>query len=91
MLDGTNPAARQYLTHVFKTMREEWGVKYFKLDANMWGALPFGQRFEKNRTCVEAYRIGMKAILEGAGSDSFLLGCAHVALSGSCAWDAGYQ
>src|SRR5699024_1854748 len=24
---------------------------------------------------VEAYRIGMKAILEGAGSDSFLLGC----------------
>lgn len=75
MLDGTNPAARQYLTHVFKTMREEWGVKYFKLDANMWGALPFGQRFEKNRTCVEAYRIGMKAILEGAGSDSFLLGC----------------
>lgn len=75
MLDGTNPAARQYLTHVFKTMREEWGVKYFKLDANMWGALPFGQRFEKNRTCVEAYRMGMKAILEGAGSDSFLLGC----------------
>ena len=75
MLDGTNPTARQYLTHVFKTMREEWGVKYFKLDANMWGALPFGQRFEKNRTCVEAYRMGMKAILEGAGSDSFLLGC----------------
>lgn len=75
MLDGTNPGAQQYLTHVFKTMREEWGVKYFKLDANMWGALPFGQRFEKNRTCVEAYRMGMRAILEGAGYDSFLLGC----------------
>lgn len=75
MLDGTHPGARQYLTHVFKTMREQWGVKYFKLDANMWGALPFGVRFEKNRTSVEAYRMGMEAILKGAGYDSFLLGC----------------
>lgn len=75
MLDATNPAARQHLTDVFKTMREEWKVKYFKLDANMWGALPFGQRYDGTKTCVEAYRMGMKAILEGAGYDSFLLGC----------------
>lgn len=75
MLDGTHPDARKYLTHVFKTMRQQWGVKYFKLDANMWGALPFGKHFEKNRTCVEAYRMGMNAILEGAGEESFLLGC----------------
>lgn len=74
MLDGTHPEAREHLTHVFQTMREKWGIKYFKLDANMWGALPFGERFEKNRTCVEAYRMGMKAISKGAG-DSFLLGC----------------
>lgn len=75
MLDGTNPAARQHLTDVFKTMRQEWKVKYFKLDANMWGAMPYGVRFEKNKTCVEAYRMGMEAVLEGAGKDSFLLGC----------------
>lgn len=75
MVDGTNPEARQHLTNVFRTMREEWKVKYFKLDANMWGAMPFGQRFDKSKTCVEAYRMGMKAILEGAGYDSFLLGC----------------
>lgn len=75
MLDGTHPGARAYLTHVFKTMREQWQVKYFKMDANMWGAMPFGVRYEKNRTCIEAYRMGMKAILEGAGQDSFLLGC----------------
>ena len=56
-------------------MREKWQVKYFKMDAIMWGALPFGVRFEKNRTSVEAYRMGMRAILEGAGEDSFLLGC----------------
>lgn len=62
MLDGTHPEARSYLTHVFQVMREEWHVKYFKLDANMWGAMPFGFRYEKNKTCVEAYRMGMEAI-----------------------------
>lgn len=75
MLDGTHPEARSYLKHVFKTMREEWQIKYYKLDANMWGALPFGTHYEENRTCVEAYRLGMEAILEGAGQDSFILGC----------------
>lgn len=75
MLDGTHPKARKYLTHVFKTMREEWGVTYFKLDANMWGALPYGVRYKRNSTCVQAYRMGMEAIIEGAGSDSFILGC----------------
>lgn len=75
MLDGTHPEARKYLTHVFRTMREEWKVTYFKLDANMWGAMPFGVRYDKTKTCVEAYRMGMQAVLEGAGYDSFLLGC----------------
>lgn len=75
MLDGTNPEAREYLVHVFKTMREKWGCKYFKLDANMWGAIPGGQHFIREATKVEAYRMGMKAVLEGAGEDSFLLGC----------------
>lgn len=75
MLDGTHPEARRYLKEVFRTMREEWGVRYFKLDANMWGALPFGIRYEKNRTCIEAYRMGMEAVLEGAGKDSFVIGC----------------
>lgn len=75
MLDGTHPAARAHLTRIFRIMREKWGIKYFKLDANMWGALPFGEHFEQNKTCIEAYRAGMEAILEGAGRDSFLLGC----------------
>ncbi len=75
MLDGTHPGAREYLRYVFKTMREKWKVKYYKLDANMWGAMPFGMHYEANKTCIEAYRMGMKAILEGAGEDSFILGC----------------
>lgn len=75
MLDGTHPEAREYLTFVFSTMRNEWDCKYFKLDANVWGAMPFGTHYDKNATKVEAYRRGMAAILKGAGSDSFILGC----------------
>ena len=75
MLDGSHPEAQRYLTEVFRTMREDWNIKYYKLDANMWGAMPFGNRFKKNVTSVEAYRMGMQAILKGAGKESFLLGC----------------
>ena len=74
MLDGSNPGAQDYLRMVFRTMREEWKCRYFKLDANMWGALPFGHRHKPNTTCIEAYRAGMQALLEGAGEGSFILG-----------------
>lgn len=75
MLDGTHLGAREHLTKVFEVMREEWGIHYFKLDANMWGAMPFGIRDDESKTYVEAYRMGMKAILAGAGKDSYILGC----------------
>ena len=75
MLDGTHPDACDYLRHVFHTMREEWQCRYFKLDANVWGAMPFGHRHDPKATRVDAYRAGMQAVLEGAGEDSFILGC----------------
>lgn len=75
MLDGTHPEAQEYLTYVFRTMREEWKCSYFKLDANVWGAFPKGHYYDESATSVEAYRRGMDACLRGAGDDSFLLGC----------------
>ncbi|GCE07450.1 glycoside hydrolase family 36 protein [Dictyobacter aurantiacus] len=75
MLDGTHPGVQDYLEHVFRTMREEWGCHYFKLDALTWGALPGGRRHDQMATRVEAYRQGMAAVLRGAGDDSLLLGC----------------
>jgi len=76
MLDGTNPEAQAYLEKVFRTMRE-WGCTYFKLDANLWGALPQGHRFDQSASSVEGYKRGMAAIRRGAGPDSFILGCNH--------------
>lgn len=75
ILDMTHPCAQDYLKKVFSTMRNEWQVKYFKLDAIVWAALPFGHRYDDTKTSVEAFRMGMDAILESAGSDSFILGC----------------
>ena len=75
-LDGSNREAQRHLTALFKTLSEDWGVEYFKLDANYWGAIHSGQRSDKKATRIEAYREGMEAILRGAGN-AFILGCNH--------------
>jgi alpha-galactosidase len=75
-LDGTNPEVQKHLESVFRTMREKWGVTYFKLDANFWGAMHGGRLHDPKATRIEAYRRGMEAVLRGAG-DSFILGCNH--------------
>lgn len=73
VLDCSNPHVRQYLTRVVRTIREEWGISLFKIDAAYWGALK-GKRYQPGVTGVEAYRLGMQAIAKGAG-DSWLVGC----------------
>lgn len=76
-LDGTHPAVQEHLERLFRTLNREWGVTYFKLDANYWGAIHGGQHFAKKATRIEAYRCGMEAVLRGAGKDSVILGCNH--------------
>lgn len=73
ILDTSHPEVQAHLTHVVKTMREDWGVELFKLDANYWGTLK-GERYQPGVTGVQAYRMGMEAIAAGAG-DAWLLGC----------------
>ena len=75
-LDGTNPEVQKHLEAVFRTMRQQWGVTYFKLDANFWGAMHGGHLYDPKATRIEAYRRGMQAVLRGAG-DGFILGCNH--------------
>lgn len=75
MLDGTNPKAQKFIYDTAFEIYHNWGVKYFKLDANVWGALPFGVRHDKNATAVEAYRRGMEAFWQATGNDAFILGC----------------
>ncbi|WP_298288884.1 glycoside hydrolase family 36 protein [Novosphingobium sp.] len=74
VLDGTHPEVQRHLESLFRTLRQEWGVTYFKLDANYWGAIHGGIRHDPTKTRIEAYRAGMEAIRRGAG-DAFILGC----------------
>ena len=76
VLDGTHPEVQKHLENVFRTMKNEWGITYFKLDANFWGAIHGGRFFDEKATRIEAYRRGMQAILKATG-DSFILGCNH--------------
>jgi len=76
VLDGTHRDVQAHFERLFRTMRQEWGVTYFKLDANFWGAIHGGRFNDPQATRIEAYRRGMQAIAHGAG-DSFILGCNH--------------
>jgi alpha-galactosidase len=76
-LDGSHPAVQEHLEALFRTLHQDWGVTYFKLDANYWGAIHGGHHFDKNTTRIEAYRRGMEAILRGVGPNSVILGCNH--------------
>jgi len=76
VLDGTHPEAQRHLELVFRTMKNDWGVTYFKLDANFWGAMHGGRFHDPRATRIEAYRRGMQSIIKGSG-DAFILGCNH--------------
>ncbi|CAG7614024.1 glycoside hydrolase family 36 protein [Paenibacillus allorhizosphaerae] len=74
MLDTTHPEALEYLRSVVRTMHDEWGWRYYKMDFLQYGALP-GVHHDKNATRIEAFRRGIKAIVDEVGHDSFILGC----------------
>lgn len=73
ILDTTNPEVLDHIKNVFKKMHDEWCVRYFKLDAIVWASFPYGHRQDKTKTGVEAYRMGMQAIIDAVGDDSFIL------------------
>ncbi|MFZ4778852.1 MAG: glycoside hydrolase family 36 protein [Terrimicrobiaceae bacterium] len=74
-LDGTHPEVLRHLEALARTYRERFGCRYFKLDANFWGAMHGGKRHDRKATRIEAYRRGMAAFNRGAGGGSFVLGC----------------
>ena len=59
---------------MFRTLRREWGVTYFKLDFLFLGAVQGGKFHDAAATRIEAYRRGLQAIRRGTG-DAFVLGC----------------
>jgi hypothetical protein len=89
-LDMTHPDALAYTRENARRIAEDWHFKYFKLDGLWTGIGPkllyvndsfveddYGKqdRYDDTITPVEAYRLGMRAVRDGAGDDVFLLGC----------------
>lgn len=92
-LDSTNPAVRDHLRALAKTLRG-WGVTYYKMDGLSAGAgvdhfyMNDGYKndnfshclppHDRGKTNIEAMRLGLATIREGAGDDVFFSGCCAV-------------
>ncbi|MDS0260292.1 alpha-galactosidase [Haloarcula sp. S1CR25-12] len=72
-LDLTHPEVQTWLRETFRTVVDEWGFDYLKLDFLYAGALP-GERFA-DVTRAEAYREGLATIREAVGEETHILGC----------------
>jgi hypothetical protein len=70
-LDTTNPDAQAYLRNTYKTLSDEWGIRYIKLDF-MEDSDVEGFHFRPNTTALEAQRIGLAVIREAVGEDVLL-------------------
>lgn len=83
--DYSNPAMRDYMKNSIKTMREEWGYKYFKIDFLRYGlneeiigaGIKSIKAFDPTMTSLERTRAGIKAMREGI-ADAYFLGCSAV-------------
>ena len=73
-LDTTHPEVLDWLRELGRTLARQWGYRVLKLDFLYAAALP-GVRADSSATRAQALRRGLEAIREGAGEDTFLLGC----------------
>jgi alpha-galactosidase len=74
-LDLTNTDVIEWLRAVFRTICDEWGFDYVKIDFIYAGAID-GTRNDPNVTRAQAYRRGLEAIRETIG-DRFILACGN--------------
>ena len=72
-LDLTRPDVIEWLDTVFRTIYDDWGYDYVKIDFIYAGAVD-GIRHDPNVTRAQAYRRGIEVVREAAG-DRFILGC----------------
>lgn len=72
-LDLTHPGVLTHLREVIRTIVEDWGYDYLKIDFIYAGALR-GEHHDRQATGVQAYRRGLALIREAAG-ERFVLGC----------------
>lgn len=71
VLDGSHPEVQTWLEQLFRTVVNDWGYKYLKLDFLHAGAVE-GKRYNPAMTSLEALREGLRAIRRGAGDRAYI-------------------
>ena len=71
LIDPTHPGAQDYLRSTYRTLANEWGIRYIKLDFMEDSAVE-GSYYRPNTTALEAQRIGLEVIRQAVG-DGVLL------------------
>lgn len=70
-LDTTNPGAQDYLRSTYRTLVNDWGTRFIKMDFMDSSAVE-GVFFRPNTTALEAQRIGLEIIRSTVGDDVVL-------------------
>jgi len=88
--DLTNPKTVEYVRTVAERICGQWGYGYIKIDGLWTGSATklcyVNTSYKEDRigesrlhdpavTHIEAYRRGLRAVREGAGTETFILGC----------------
>lgn len=86
--DFSHPGARAHMAEAIRTIREDMGITYFKVDFMRFGLEDEILRFNPDVTSVQVYdptitdvermRLGLKAMSEAVGPENYLLGCSAV-------------
>lgn len=73
-LDTSNPAVLEHLRELMDSVSHLLGFGMVKVDFAYSAALP-GRRYNPRLTRAECLRLGLQAVREGVGEDTFLLAC----------------
>ncbi len=86
--DYSNPGARAHIADCIRNLKENWGIRYFKVDFMRYGLendiknknknVKSIKAFDPTITGVERFRLGMQAMREAMGPDNYFLGCSAV-------------
>jgi hypothetical protein len=95
-LDPTNPGAQDYLRNTYRTLVNDWGVRFIKMDF-MDNSAVEGVYYRPNTTALEALRIGLEVIRSTVGDDvildkdgSFMLTPVGIVNTGRIGQDTGH-
>ena len=86
--DYSHPGARAHIADCIKNMKDNWGIRYFKVDFMRYGLeddiklkskhVKSFKAYDPTITGVERFRLGMKTMREAMGDDVYFLGCSAV-------------